>query len=246
MNLGRRWTLVVAELGWPSIVALALTSVVGIVSWILLILDGEPAWSEFMAIHLITIVVANTLVSTLLLLSPFSKNTEKGTRMTFLVILSPVLLTALVAAVITPPSLPMDGFLEGAPPLGVIALIALLGLGATLCGLLVYFAIVFPVVLLVRAIRPETSRTASSVMYEGMSRRQLVTLAIAIPTLVTLVVFLSNVSDRGTSRGSRRRADLDELFTLTGEPWAIIGVVVCAAVLITAIVIAARPQRSTT
>lgn len=242
MEIARRWRLVVAELGWPSLIALALSAIVGIGGWIVLVLDKDPAWSEYFALYLGTVVAANTLVSSLLFLSPFSKTEEKGTRMTLLVILAPLVLTALVTAAITPPDLSTAGFGTDFPALAVIATLALLGLGATLCGLLGYFFVVFPIVLLIRAVRPGTSRTASSVLYEGLGRRQLVALAVALITVVVFAIFMTNVSDEGGSRAQRRHADVVELFTLTGNPGAIVGVALSVAVLVVAIIVAARPR----
>jgi len=243
MDLARRWKLVVAEIGWPSLIVLAIATVVGIGGWIVLIVDDDPAWNEYIAIHLGTILVATTVVTTLIFLSPFSKSKEKGTRLTLLVVLSPVLLTLVVTAIITPPTLSTGGFLDF-PAHGVIAMIALLGIGAMLCSLLVYLFLVYPVILLVRATRPEASRTASSALYQGMNRRELIAAIIALPTIVALAISLTNVSDDGTSKGSRGRADLLGLVTLTGNPAAIAGVLVSLVVLAAAIAFAVRSRRS--
>lgn len=242
MDPKRRWPLVVAELGWPSLIALGIVTIVGIGGWVVIVLDGDKSWDEYIGIYLGSILVANTLLTTLLFLSPFTKTKEKGTRLTLLVILSPVLLTLVVTALITPLGLTLDAAGDDIPAHGLIAALGLLGVGATLCALLAYLFFVYPVILLVRAIRPSTAHTASSKLYEGMNRRQLIAAAVALPAIVVTAVLLTNVSDVGGTRTQRRRADVVELFTLTGDPGAIIGLVLSVAVLVLAIVFAIRSR----
>jgi hypothetical protein len=153
----------------------------------------------------------------------------------------PAAVPLLVAAVITPGSIPTDSFQPGMPVLGVLALhlpiFTLTGLAAVLGWML----LIAPIGLSLASFLPHRS-ARRSVFGRLTPHQQRWTAGIPIG-MVGFGVSMASVSDKGRGRSSRMAHDLREFITLTGEPWAIVATWVFIALVVFLVVALSRSTR---
>jgi len=162
----------------------------------------------------------------------------------FPLVLAPVVLVPLVTIVITPPSTPVTGYLDWVNIYGVILVTGLGILGGLLTGLLVYLLVVWPVLLILDALRPRSTAGDLSLPegYSGyattLSRGQMAVLSGILIVAVAFAIAMTGVETEVTSSSSRQRMR-DTFFTwitFQGEPIPS----VCALLLVIAGVVLVR------
>ena len=141
-------------------------------------------------------------------------------------ILLPGITIPVVALVITPPATPAPGYLDWVTIHGVIVLTGLLSLLGALSAVLLYLLIVWPILLLMDAIRPSRETDGEQLAPDGLSgmtaefsRGQLVVVAVILLASVAFALAMVNVYPDATGGSRQQRFEtLLRWMTFRGEP----------------------------
>lgn len=141
-------------------------------------------------------------------------------------ILLPVIAVPVVALVITPPSTPAPGYLDWVTIYGVILLTGLLSLLGALTAVLLYLLVVWPILLLIDAIRPSRETDGEPLAPDGLSgmtaeysRGQLVVVAVILLASVAFALAMVNVYPDATGGTRQQRFETFlRWMTFRGEP----------------------------
>jgi len=209
-----------------DVAVFAITMALSIFAWISFVLEGGSE-NDLGAAPVVIGAIAAAGSYVLVVNFAIQTRTRRPgyTTLGFPLVLAPVVLVPLVTLAITPPSTPTPGYLDWVNIYGVILITGLGILGGLLSGLLLYLLVVWPVLLILDAVRPQPAPGDTTLPegYSGyaskLSRGQLAVLAGILVSAVAFAIAMTGVDD--SASGSTRQRMRDTFFawiTFHGEP----------------------------
>jgi hypothetical protein len=232
---------VIDQLGTPTLVVIAANLAVSLWAWLAYVLTAPRDFLVFVITLMVATTIASAVQISLVALTPVLRD-ARGRLASFAVQFASTLLLGAVVLAITPPGTPADDFIRGGSIYQVIGVSLLLSLVSVYLGAAVFYLVLLPLSLLLRAISGRKARSAvggNDSTFEQMSRAELAaTGGILLATLGFGISMYFVFPDAGQTVTRLRMLDqLGALITFRGNLTASASALFCVVVIVVLVIV---------